>query len=79
MGLETETKCRDSIIGCRNCKVFCERPFALQREQPEKDKQNVDFAHPWKNFCGHLWLLPPVQQALTYSLGKSGEANHVRN
>jgi len=49
----------------------------LQREQPEKDEQNVDFAHPWKNFCGHLWLLSPVQQALTYSLGKSGEANYV--
>jgi len=51
----------------------------LQREQPEKDEQNVDFAHPWKNFCGHLWLLSPVQQALTYSLGKSGEANYVWN
>jgi len=24
--------------------VFCVRPFALHREQPEKDKQNVDIA-----------------------------------
>jgi len=28
------------------------RQFALHRQQFEKDKQNVDFAHPWKNFCG---------------------------
>jgi len=26
----------------RNRKAFCERPFALQRQQPENDKQNVD-------------------------------------
>jgi len=24
--------------------IFCIRPFALHRQQPEKDKQNVDFA-----------------------------------
>jgi len=28
--------------------VFCECPFALHDEQPEKDKQNVDFAPPGK-------------------------------
>ena len=32
--------------------IFCVRPFALHRQQTEKDKQNVDFALPWKNFCG---------------------------
>jgi len=28
------------------------RQFALYRQQPEKDKQNVAFALPWKSFCG---------------------------
>jgi len=28
----------------------------LQRKQPEKDKQNVDFAPPWKHFCARLCL-----------------------
>jgi len=46
--------------------AFCEHPFALQRQQPEKDKQNVDVAHPWKKFCGRPRLLSPFQQALTY-------------
>jgi len=27
-------------------KAFCERPFALYRQQAEKDKQNVDVAPP---------------------------------
>ena len=37
---------------CRNNGhfLFCARPFALHRQQPEKDKQKVDFP-PWKNFC----------------------------
>jgi len=26
--------------------IFCIRPFAMYRQQPEKDKQNVDFARP---------------------------------
>jgi len=31
----------------RKGKAFCERSFALHRQQPEKDKQqNVDAAHP---------------------------------
>jgi len=37
---------------------FCVRPFALHRQQTEKDKQNVDYAPPWKNFCGRPWLWP---------------------
>jgi len=45
----------------RNSKAFCEHPFALQRQQPEKDKQNVDVAPPWKNFCGRPWLLSLFQ------------------
>jgi len=28
--------------------IFCVRPFALHRQQTEKDKQNVDFAPPGK-------------------------------
>jgi len=28
--------------------LFCVRPFALHRQQPEKDKQNVDFGPPGK-------------------------------
>ena len=30
--------------------------FVLHRQQPEKDKKNVDFAPPWKNFCGRPWV-----------------------
>jgi len=33
---------------CRNSKAFCERPFALQRHQPEKDQQHVHVAPPGK-------------------------------
>jgi len=38
-------------LWCRQGKALCERPFALHRQQPEMDKQNVDLAYPWKNFC----------------------------
>jgi len=31
--------------------AFCERPFALHREQPESDIQIIDVAPTWKNFC----------------------------
>jgi len=31
-------------LWCRDSKAFCERPFALEREQPENDKQSVDVA-----------------------------------
>jgi len=30
-------------------KAFCERPLALHRQQPEKDKQNFDISPPGKN------------------------------
>jgi len=30
-------------LWCWKGKAFGERPFALHRQQPEKDKQNVDF------------------------------------
>ena len=29
---------------CRKDKTFCERPFTLHRQQPEKHKQNLDVA-----------------------------------
>jgi len=28
----------------------------MHRQQTEKDKHIVDFAPPWKNFCGRPWL-----------------------
>ena len=34
------------LDGVEGGKAFCERPFVLHRQQPEKDKQNVDFAPP---------------------------------
>jgi len=39
-------------LWCRKGEEFRVRSFALHRHQPEKDKQTVDFASPWKNFCG---------------------------
>ena len=30
-------------LWCKKGKILCERPFALHRQQPEKNKQNVDF------------------------------------
>jgi len=36
------------LYGVEGGKTFCERPFALHRQQAEKDKQNVDVAHPGK-------------------------------
>jgi len=33
-------------------KAFCEHPFALHRQQPEKDKQNGDVVPSWNIFCG---------------------------
>ena len=33
-------------LWCRKGEAFCVRPFALHRQQPEKDKQNVDFVPP---------------------------------
>jgi len=34
----------------RKDKAFCERPFALHHQQPEKDKQNFDVAPPLEKF-----------------------------
>jgi len=43
----------------RNSKAFCERPFALQRQQLEKDKQNVNIFHPGKIFVDtHGYFYP---------------------
>jgi len=36
-------------------KALCARPFVLHLQKPEKYKQNVDVATPWKNFCGRQW------------------------
>jgi len=36
------------FLWCRNSKAFCERPFALQWQQPEKDQQHVCVAPPGK-------------------------------
>ena len=33
---------------CRSSKVFCERQFALQRQEPEKDQKNFDVSPPGK-------------------------------
>ena len=29
-------------VSCTKGKTFCERPFTLHRQQPEKDKENFD-------------------------------------
>jgi len=39
-------KHRAFSLWCVKGKAFCECPFALHRQQPEKDKQNVDVALP---------------------------------
>jgi len=35
-------------FGVERGEAFCERPFALHRQQAEKDKQTVDVAPPGK-------------------------------
>jgi len=43
---------------CRKGKAFCERQFALLRQQLEKDKRNVNVASPGKisaDTHGHRW------------------------
>jgi len=59
---------------------FCIRPFALHRQQPEKDKQNVDFAPPWKNFCGRPCFTLLMQDCCdsVILLSTRGIANLVR-
>jgi len=34
----------------RKAKAFCERPFALHRQQPVKDKQNLDVSATLEKF-----------------------------
>ena len=61
---QTSAQCKIFLEGniackcCRNIAHFvrgvervkrCVRPFALHRQQPDKDMQNVDFFPPWKN------------------------------
>ena len=55
-------------LWCRNSKTFCERPFALQHQQHEKDTKNVDITSPGKiSVDAHgPWLLSPFQQVFTY-------------
>ena len=36
-------------------KAFCEHTFALHHQKPKKNRQNVDVATAWKNFCGRPW------------------------
>jgi len=45
--LRTEVQSVQTKWG-RKGKAFCERPFALHRQQSEKDKQNLDVATPGK-------------------------------
>ena len=35
-------------LWCKKAKAFCERAFALHRQQHGKDKQNIEFPHPGK-------------------------------
>jgi len=44
------------VLETRKAKAFCERTFALHRQQPEKDKRNFDVAPPWKKFCVRPWV-----------------------
>ena len=37
-----------NLFLCRKGKALCEYPDALHRQQPEKDKQNIDVAAPGK-------------------------------
>ena len=50
---------------------LCERPFALQRQQPEKDKQNVDVARLEK-------ILRTPKGTLTLSASFHVWANQVK-
>jgi len=48
----------NNLFLCRMGQALCERPFALHRQKPEKYKQNVDVAPPWKHLCGRQWKGP---------------------
>jgi len=57
-------------LSCRNNKELCERPFALQRQQHEKDKQNVDVAPPGKISADAHGYFHPFNKLSR--MGKSG-------
>jgi len=57
---ESDTKILQSIHFAKEVGIISsysnrlyEGPFRLIRQQPEKDKQNVDVLPPWKNICTH--------------------------
>ena len=39
------------FLWCRNSKPLCERPSALQPQQPKKDKQNVHVVPLLEQYC----------------------------
>jgi len=41
-------QCGACSLWCKKGKAFCERAFALHRQQHGKDKQNIEFTHPGK-------------------------------
>jgi len=53
-------------VDCRNSKAFCERPFALQGQQPEKDKRNVEVAAPLEKY-----LQTPTATFLSFTFSAS--------
>jgi len=59
-----------NFVLCRKGKALCERPFTLNRHQPEKYKQNIDVA-PMDKF-----LRTPIERGLgsTVALLTGGEA-----
>jgi len=57
-------------LWCGNSKAFREHQFALQGQQPEKDKQNVHVAPFWKNFCGAHGYFHPFNKLRC--MGNSG-------
>ena len=44
------------LCGVERAKCYANVYFLLYRQQPEMDNQSVDFAYPWKNFCGRPCL-----------------------
>ena len=44
------------LCGVARVKGYVNVYLHLYRQQPEMDNQSVDFAYPWKNFCGRPCL-----------------------
>ena len=55
-------------LWCRNSKAFCKRSFALQPEQPKRDKQNVHVVPLLEIFLPGPWLLSPFNKLCTTEL-----------